>query len=118
MRDKTSTETLKRGSQRVGSYPAAPRRILIIRPDHLGDLILFSGGLRHIRNKWPSARITLCVRSYGMELFANCPFIDKLQPYESLIPLGKIDWPSWFPGDWFRSLASAIVDQKLLHAAE
>ena len=84
-------------------------RILILRPDHLGDLVLFSGALRHMREHWPAAHITLCVRSYGMELFAHCPYIDKLQAYEALIPFGKIAWPSWFPGRLFRALVSSIV---------
>jgi len=86
------------------AYSSVPRKIFILRPDHLGDLILFSGALRHIRNQWPEAHITLCVRSYGMKLFAHCPYIDRLQPYEPLIPLGKINWPLCFPGRWTRAL--------------
>ena len=86
-----------------------PRRILILRPDHLGDLILFSGALRHIRKRWPEAHITLCVRSYGMKLFANCPYIDRLQPYEPFIPLGRINWPLWMPGRWAQALFTAIA---------
>jgi len=70
-----------------------PRRIFILRPDHLGDLILFSGALRHIRNRWPSAHITLCVRSFGGGLFAHCPYVDKLIPYEPLRWMGKYPWP-------------------------
>lgn len=86
-----------------------PGRILILRPDHLGDLILFSGALGHIRNRWPSAHITLCVRSYGMALFANCPHVDRLQAYETLIPFGKVNWPSWLSGRWFEMLVSTIA---------
>jgi len=72
---------------------AAPRRILILRPDNLGDLVLFSGALQHIRNHWPSAHITLCVRSFGRELFAHCPHLDELIPYESLRWMAKCRWP-------------------------
>jgi len=86
-----------------------PRNILILRPDHLGDLILFSGALRHIRKHWPEAHITLCVRSFGMKLFAHCPYVDRLQAYEPLIPLGKINWPLCFPGRWLRSLLTTIA---------
>ena len=63
---------------------ASIRRIFILRPDHLGDLVLFSGALRHIRERWPAAHITLCVRSYGLELFSQCPYVDRLVSFEWL----------------------------------
>src|SRR4029453_4757053 len=66
--------------------PAASiRRLFILRPDNLGDLVLFSVTLKHFRRRWPAARITLCVRgSYGKELFAHCPHVDRLVSYEEL----------------------------------
>ena len=66
--------------------PAASiRRLFILRPDNLGDLVLFSGTLKHFRRRWPAAQITLCVRgSYGVELFAHCPHVDRLVSYEEL----------------------------------
>jgi len=64
---------------------ASIRRVFILRPDHLGDLVLFSGTLKHFRRRWPAAQITLCVRgSYGKELFAHCPHVDRLVSYEEL----------------------------------
>ena len=63
---------------------SAPERLFILRPDHLGDLILFSGALRVIRARWPTTHITLCVRSYGLELFSACPHIDRLFSYDQL----------------------------------
>lgn len=61
------------------------RRVFVLRPDHLGDLVLFSGALKHLRKRWPAAEISLCVRgSYGKELFATCPHIDKIVDYEEL----------------------------------
>lgn len=89
--------------------PKDPRRIVILRPDHLGDLILFSGGLRHIRMRWPTAHITLVVRSYGRELFAHCPHVDELLPYEPLRWVGKVDWPL--------SSSSSSVVTKFLRSA-
>jgi ADP-heptose:LPS heptosyltransferase len=58
------------------------KRIFILHPHHLGDLILFSGGLKHFRKLWPTAHITLCVKRFGLELFARCPHLDELISYE------------------------------------
>ena len=63
---------------------SANKRVLILRPDHLGDLILFSGTLKHFRKLWPSAQITLSVHKFGLELFAHCPHVDNLISYEKL----------------------------------
>jgi len=77
---------------------AGPRRLFILRPDHLGDLVLFSGALREIRKRWPAAHITLCVRKYGRELFGACPYVDELFPYEQLRRASPINRIPWFPG--------------------
>jgi ADP-heptose:LPS heptosyltransferase len=72
------------------------RSLLILRPDHLGDLVLFSGALKLIRQQWPDACITLCVRKYGAELFRHCPHIDEIIPYEKLhddaLGQGRLLW--------------------------
>jgi len=60
------------------------KRILILRPDHLGDVVLFSSALRHIRNLYPSSRITLCV-SQGLTNFAElAPYIDEIISWQKL----------------------------------
>ena len=72
------------------------RRLLILRPDNLGDLILFSGALKHIRRRWPKAHLAMCVRKFGVELLKYCPYVDELIPYENLQSdfwgQGRIDW--------------------------
>ncbi len=70
---------------------ANPSRILLWRPDHLGDLVIYSGALRHIRKRWPRAHITLGVHPYGRALFAHCPYVDAFFPCEELpAPLGGV----------------------------
>jgi len=59
-------------------------KLAILRPDNLGDLILFSGTLKHLRARWPKTGIALCVRSYGAELFARCPHIDEIISYDEM----------------------------------
>ena len=72
------------------------KRIFILRPDHLGDLVLFSGALKHIRHRWPDASITLCVRNFGLNLFEKCPHIDGLLDYaelcSSIAAQGRLAW--------------------------
>ena len=58
--------------------PETPKSILYIRPDTIGDLILFSSALEQLHAAWPEARHTLLVRP----------------GYETLAPLfpGGISW--------------------------
>ena len=58
--------------------PAAPESVLYIRPDTIGDLVIFSSALAQLRAAWPQARHTLLVR----------PGYEALAP---LFPPG-VDW--------------------------
>lgn len=60
--------------------------VLIVRDDHIGDAVLFSGALRHLRHKYGNQRIRLCVRRACRPLFELCPYVDELIDLESLIP--------------------------------
>jgi len=60
------------------------RRIFILRPDNLGDVVLFSGALLHIRQHYPQATITLCVKRYALNYLELCPYIDRLICWEDL----------------------------------
>ena len=68
-----------------------PRRVFILRPDNLGDVVLFSGVLRHLRRRYPDARITLCVKRYGGNLVEHCPHVDEVVFWEDL----HARWPAW-----------------------
>ena len=58
--------------------PAAPTKILYLRPDTFGDIVLFEPALRELMAAWPEARHTLLIRP----------------GYESLAPLfpGNLRW--------------------------
>lgn len=65
--------------------PAAPpqlpaaARILVIRPDHLGD-VLFSGpALALLRFHWPDARLTLLVGPWSREVAERLPAVDEVR---------------------------------------
>ena len=58
------------------------KKILIIRLDRIGDLILSTPAIRAIRSTFSKAEIHLLVKEYTKELVVNNPNIDKLVIYE------------------------------------
>lgn len=67
-------KTAKQGQQ---SQVAAPR-ILLIRPDHLGDMVLTTPVLDVLKNHIPQAHITMMVGPWSSEVVARHPAIDRL----------------------------------------
>jgi ADP-heptose:LPS heptosyltransferase len=57
--------------------PSAPR-ILVIRPDHLGDLLFTTPALRVLRQHHPDARITALVGPWGAAVLSNNPHVDEV----------------------------------------
>jgi ADP-heptose:LPS heptosyltransferase len=59
-------------------YTTSAPRILLIRPDHLGDLILMTPILKALREQTPEAQITLMVGPWSREIVSRHPAIDRL----------------------------------------
>ena len=57
-----------------------PRRskILLIRPDHLGDLLFLTPALRYLRTLLPEAHLSLLVGPWGRAVMENSPYLDQL----------------------------------------
>lgn len=85
-----STRTLRQRARlawlrRVGRrYPALvsgdllPHRLLVIRPDHLGDLLFATPALHWLRRRWPTAHIAALVGPWGKAVLAANPDVDEL----------------------------------------
>lgn len=58
------------------------KKVLIIRLDVLGDLVMTSAFIRELRHNCPDAEISLVIRSSNLNLFENCDCIDKLISYD------------------------------------
>jgi len=58
------------------------RRLLVIRLDRIGDLVLFSPFLRELRRCAPKARITLVVSPETADLAARCPRVDEVLVFD------------------------------------
>lgn len=79
----------------TGGAPAdQPRHVLVIRPDHLGDLLLTTPALAHLRAAWPDARITLLVGPWNTDTAAHLPMVDEVLtldfPYFDRRPAGPL----------------------------
>lgn len=58
------------------------KRVLIIRLDEIGDLVLFTPFLRELRRNLPQAHITLIIRPATKSLLQHSPYIDELLTFE------------------------------------
>ena len=65
-----------RGGSRWGE--ASPRRILVIRPDHLGDLLFLTPALRRLGQTFPNAEIVGLVGPWGQPVLATNPYLSRL----------------------------------------
>lgn len=91
----------RRYAQPPGVTP--PRRILVIRPDHLGDLLFATPALRLLRASLPEAHIAALVGPWGEAVLAGNPDIDQLLT----VP---------FPGFTRQPKANPLAPYRLLQA--
>ena len=54
------------------------RRILVVRNDRLGDLVLSLPALEAVRRHWPTAHVSLLASRYAAPLLAGSPLVDDL----------------------------------------
>jgi heptosyltransferase-2 len=66
------------------------RRVLVIRPDRIGDVVLSSPFLRELRRSLPTdAHITLLTRPEVRDLVAFCPYVDEVLSYRWKMPWNR-----------------------------
>jgi ADP-heptose:LPS heptosyltransferase len=59
--------------------PDKPRSILIIRPDHLGDLVLAAAAPAAVRAAYPGARLTAWLGPWGEPVWRHHPSLDAIE---------------------------------------
>jgi len=52
--------------------------VLLIRLDHLGDLVLTTPAIRSLKTEFPQAVVTMVVKQWSFEVIKNNPHIDKI----------------------------------------
>ncbi len=81
LRQRARLSWLQRVARRysaVLSGDVPPRRILVVRPDHLGDLLFATPALHWLRRRWPAAHIAALVGPWGAAALAANPDVDQL----------------------------------------
>ncbi len=66
-------------------YPKRPGRtgpanVLVIRPDHLGDVLFATPAIRLLRQGFPTARLTALVGPWSLPVVAHNPDLDEVLP--------------------------------------
>ncbi len=83
---------------RVGAGTAVPpQRVLIVKPDGLGDLVMAVPFLRGLRESFPKAFLTAVVPPACASLLENCPYVDEVLPFAN----------KWKPALRFRGIGRA-----------
>ncbi len=67
-----------RGRTAAGTI-ASPQRVLVMRPDHLGDVLFCTPALHALRTAWPTAHITALVGPWGAGILQHSTAIDELR---------------------------------------
>jgi ADP-heptose:LPS heptosyltransferase len=86
------------GPHPLGQTP----RLLVVRPDHLGDLLFAAPALQALREAFPAAHITALVGPWGQDIVARNPHVDAVrtcsfpwfdrQPKRSLLAPYRLLW--------------------------
>jgi heptosyltransferase-2 len=58
------------------------KRILIVRTDKIGDLVLSTPVIKAVRDAYPGSYIAALVRPYAHEVIKNNPYLDEIITYE------------------------------------
>lgn len=83
------------------------KRILIVRQDRIGDVVLATPLPREIKRRWPDCRVAVLVRSYTAPLFAHDPHVDEIL---------TDDAPASGRGPSFRRLVRDLRRRRFSHA--
>ena len=70
-------------------------RILVTRPDHLGDVLLTLGAAAALRRTFPAARVGYAVAPRMAEVVSRCPSVDEVHPVPFPPPNAASDPPAW-----------------------
>ncbi|MDZ7765467.1 MAG: hypothetical protein U5K00_13745 [Melioribacteraceae bacterium] len=66
-------------------------RILISRPDRIGDVVLSTPIPREIKKTYPGSFVAMLVRSYTKEIFLNNPHVDEIILADEILNGSKAD---------------------------
>lgn len=76
--------TFKKRKSEVRSELKKQRRILIVRQDRVGDVIVTTAIPREIKKQWPDSYIAVLVSFYTKDIYLNNPYVDEIITNEDL----------------------------------
>lgn len=81
----TAVDTFGRGlfRRRESPPPKDPKKILLVRLDHLGDVLAATGVPQVLKEHFPSAEVLFLTSEAGAALLANNPYVDRVIPYNA-----------------------------------
>ena len=59
-----------------------PKRILLIRTDRIGDVVLSTPAIKAVRDTYPDAYIAFMVRPYAKDIIEGNPYLDEVIIYD------------------------------------
>ncbi len=65
------------------------KKILIIKLDHVGDLIVSTPVISNLKLNFPQARLTVLVGSWNKPLVEDNPYVDEVITYDAITPFYK-----------------------------
>lgn len=85
-------------------FPKAtcPKRILVIRLDNMGDVIMSTGVFRQLKKRYPEAKITGLVGAWGEPVLRNNPNVAEVIVHNCpwFNPQGRKNYIGWFFRDY------------------
>ena len=66
-----------------------PENILLIKTHAIGDVLLITPSIRHVRQKFPKAKITMLVGNWSKDIIEGNPYINELISFDDSILLKK-----------------------------
>ncbi|MDQ0022635.1 glycosyltransferase involved in cell wall biosynthesis/ADP-heptose:LPS heptosyltransferase [Variovorax paradoxus] len=64
--------------EKTGIFAKSNKRILLLKLDHFGDLILAAPAIAKLKARYPHASIDIVVGSWNVELAGHFPFFDRI----------------------------------------
>lgn len=61
--------------------PHDPRKIIVLRPGRLGDLLLVMPAIRALKRSFPAAEVVLVAHDWASDLAARFPNLDRFLPF-------------------------------------
>jgi heptosyltransferase-2 len=78
----TSRKSSEKRSPPIEEAPAREPRILVARPDRIGDVILSTPVIAALRAQYPNAHLTFLVRDFVAPLIRGIPDVDSVFIYD------------------------------------